>query len=366
MACSSRSRARLSGFWLENPSWPNSRQTCTGLKRTPKRFSMRDAHPLERPELGAEAVRGRSIDERLGEPLLVLLRQTRRPATTAEIAQRLDSTTVLDDGCTTRSMSCRPMWMPGYRPTMPSEHTQARPCRRSSTVRSLRTISNWIGSSRLFGDRVIATGGTRAGTVATVVSNGLWCFGAVQRVGAERELVVTGGGKASIELPQFRAVNTFLGNLSSEPWAAPITPSTCQVRASLPLHEWPKRGGCCDTSGGALVQGAQVEHEDQDLCRHLAQRGENPNLAHQYAAVVQHTSRFDRSLSNLAAFLRRKPLRASRAVLRCTRSGDAATRHLCLRLMLDSTGANPVTTRSEPAPLLRLDFPAQAVLNSSM
>jgi len=48
---------------------------------------------------------------------------------------------------------------------------------------------------------------------ATVVSDGLWCFGAVQRVGAEHERVVTGGGKTSTALPQFKAVNTFLGNL---------------------------------------------------------------------------------------------------------------------------------------------------------
>lgn len=48
---------------------------------------------------------------------------------------------------------------------------------------------------------------------ATVVSDGLWCFGAVRIVGAAHERVVTGGGKASTELPQFRAVNTFLGNL---------------------------------------------------------------------------------------------------------------------------------------------------------
>ena len=48
---------------------------------------------------------------------------------------------------------------------------------------------------------------------ATVVSDGLWCFGAVQLVGADHERVVTGGGKASTKLPQFRAVNTFLGNL---------------------------------------------------------------------------------------------------------------------------------------------------------
>jgi ribosomal protein L37AE/L43A len=48
---------------------------------------------------------------------------------------------------------------------------------------------------------------------ATVVTDGLWCFGAVQRVGAQHERVVTGGGKASVELPQFKAINTFLGNL---------------------------------------------------------------------------------------------------------------------------------------------------------
>ena len=48
---------------------------------------------------------------------------------------------------------------------------------------------------------------------ATVVSDGLWCFGAVQIVGAQHQRVVTGGGKGSVRLPQFRAVNTFLGNL---------------------------------------------------------------------------------------------------------------------------------------------------------
>ena len=48
---------------------------------------------------------------------------------------------------------------------------------------------------------------------ATVVSDGLWCFGAVQMVGADHEPISTGGGKASAKLPQFKAVNTFLGNL---------------------------------------------------------------------------------------------------------------------------------------------------------
>ena len=33
--------------------------------------------------------------------------------------------------------------------------------------------------------------------------------------GAEHERIVTGGGKASVKLPQFRAVNTLLGNLKT-------------------------------------------------------------------------------------------------------------------------------------------------------
>jgi hypothetical protein len=48
---------------------------------------------------------------------------------------------------------------------------------------------------------------------ATVVSDGLWCFRAVQLVGADHERVVTGCTKASVDLPQFRAINTVLGNL---------------------------------------------------------------------------------------------------------------------------------------------------------
>ena len=52
---------------------------------------------------------------------------------------------------------------------------------------------------------------------ASVVSDGPWCFGAVQMVGADHESTVTGGGKASAKLPQFKAVNTFLGNLKRSP-----------------------------------------------------------------------------------------------------------------------------------------------------
>jgi hypothetical protein len=50
---------------------------------------------------------------------------------------------------------------------------------------------------------------------AKVVTDGLWCFQAAAIVGAQHERVVTGGGKASVKLPQFKAVNTLLGNLKT-------------------------------------------------------------------------------------------------------------------------------------------------------
>jgi hypothetical protein len=52
-------------------------------------------------------------------------------------------------------------------------------------------------------------------TRAHVVSDGLQCFGAVTEIGAEHERVVTGGGRASVDRPEFRAVNTLLGNLKT-------------------------------------------------------------------------------------------------------------------------------------------------------
>jgi len=48
----------------------------------------------------------------------------------------------------------------------------------------------------------------------TVVSDGLGCFTAAQGAGVH-ERVVTGGGKTSAKLPQFRAVSTVLRNLKS-------------------------------------------------------------------------------------------------------------------------------------------------------
>jgi hypothetical protein len=52
-------------------------------------------------------------------------------------------------------------------------------------------------------------------TSAHVVSDGLWCFRGVTIIGADHEPIVTGSGKASAKLPQFKAVNTLLGNLKT-------------------------------------------------------------------------------------------------------------------------------------------------------
>jgi ribosomal protein L37AE/L43A len=49
----------------------------------------------------------------------------------------------------------------------------------------------------------------------TVVSDGLGCFTVAAGIGAVHDRTVTGGGKASAKLPQFRAVNTVLGNLKN-------------------------------------------------------------------------------------------------------------------------------------------------------
>ena len=50
---------------------------------------------------------------------------------------------------------------------------------------------------------------------ACVVTDGLWCFRGVTLIGAEHERIVTGGGAASTKLPQFKAINTLLGNLKT-------------------------------------------------------------------------------------------------------------------------------------------------------
>lgn len=48
----------------------------------------------------------------------------------------------------------------------------------------------------------------------TVVSDGLGCFTATGSSGVH-ERIVTGGGRSSVKLPQFQAVNTVLSNLKT-------------------------------------------------------------------------------------------------------------------------------------------------------
>ena len=48
-----------------------------------------------------------------------------------------------------------------------------------------------------------------------VISDGLACFNAVVDAGCEHDKIVCGGGRASVEKPEFYWVNTVLGNLKS-------------------------------------------------------------------------------------------------------------------------------------------------------
>jgi hypothetical protein len=49
----------------------------------------------------------------------------------------------------------------------------------------------------------------------TVISDGLACFNAVTEAGCLHDKIVCGGGRASVEEPEFYWVNTVLGNLKS-------------------------------------------------------------------------------------------------------------------------------------------------------
>jgi len=49
----------------------------------------------------------------------------------------------------------------------------------------------------------------------TVVSDGLGCFAVAASLGACHDRTVTGGGKASVELEQFRGVNTLISNIKT-------------------------------------------------------------------------------------------------------------------------------------------------------
>lgn len=50
---------------------------------------------------------------------------------------------------------------------------------------------------------------------STVISDGLACFNAVTEAGCLHDKIVCGGGRASVEEPEFYWVNTVLGNLKS-------------------------------------------------------------------------------------------------------------------------------------------------------
>lgn len=50
---------------------------------------------------------------------------------------------------------------------------------------------------------------------STIISDGLPCFIAVERAGCEHDRIICGGGKASVQEPEFYWVNTVLGNLKS-------------------------------------------------------------------------------------------------------------------------------------------------------
>lgn len=62
---------------------------------------------------------------------------------------------------------------------------------------------------------IAAWASTALAASARVISDGLWCFQAVTASGATQQRILTGGGAASVRMEQFRAVNTFLGNLKT-------------------------------------------------------------------------------------------------------------------------------------------------------
>lgn len=62
------------------------------------------------------------------------------------------------------------------------------------------------------GEEVAVFAAQHIATSATVVTDGLWCFRASAIVGAAHQRLTVGSSKASVRLPQFKAVNTLLGN----------------------------------------------------------------------------------------------------------------------------------------------------------
>jgi ISXO2-like transposase domain len=64
-------------------------------------------------------------------------------------------------------------------------------------------------------EAILEFAGQSLAAPATLVSDGLGCFTAVQRTGIPHEPHVTGGGIKAVKRPEFAAVNTILGNLKT-------------------------------------------------------------------------------------------------------------------------------------------------------
>jgi ribosomal protein L37AE/L43A len=65
------------------------------------------------------------------------------------------------------------------------------------------------------GEEVAVFAAQHIATSATVVSDGLWCFRATAIVGAAHQRFIVGGARDRVKLPQFKAINTLLGNLKT-------------------------------------------------------------------------------------------------------------------------------------------------------
>jgi hypothetical protein len=78
-----------------------------------------------------------------------------------------------------------------------------------------KPIVAWLQARPHTLEEVGAFAAAHVATSATVVSDGLGCFRAASLVGAKHQRIVTGGGKASVDKPEFKAIDTLLGNLKT-------------------------------------------------------------------------------------------------------------------------------------------------------
>jgi hypothetical protein len=83
------------------------------------------------------------------------------------------------------------------------------------TTPSGRPVVTCLRQQSHIEEEVAVFAATNLPTSAPIVSSRLWYFRATAFVGAGRERIVTSAGKVGVELPQFRAVNTLLGNLET-------------------------------------------------------------------------------------------------------------------------------------------------------